>query len=321
MSQHLVQQHRPDLRTDNTLHVVTTVTNPARWHSRYRLARDFIARMEATPNVKLYVVEGAYGERHHELTQKDQPNHLQLRLDSEIWVKENLINLGVRYLLPRDWNYLAWVDADVEFRDPNWAQEAMHQLQHFAVIQPWQHCNDLGYHGDILQTFSSLGWLTQKGVKVQRHSGEHGVPYGHSGFAWACRRDFWEAVQGLPDFCVAGSGDHHAAWACLGDVDSTIHGKMLPSWSRRLHEWQERALRVTHGEVGFSVGRIEHYWHGSKKNRFYRERWQLLIDTKFDADKHLMYDKSGVIRLIDKPDLEHAMRGYMRSRREDDINE
>lgn len=316
---HLVQQHRPDLRSDNTLHVVTSITNTSRWHSRYRLAREFMERMEGTPNVALYVVEGAFGDRHHEVTDSSNPRHLQLRIHSEIWVKENLINLGVRYLLPRDWRYMAWVDGDVEFRDPHWAQETMHQLQHFPVLQPWQQCADLGPLGDVMQAHTSMGYLNQKGERIQRHSAEP-YRYGHSGFAWACRRDFWEAVGGLMDFCVLGSGDHHMGWATIGDVDSTIHQKMLPSFFARCRDWQRRALMVSHKEIGFVNGRIEHHFHGSKTKRQYRERWQILIDHKFDPDKHLMYDEDGLVQLVGKPELEKEIRKYNRDRSEDSID-
>lgn len=314
-----ISQHvrHPELRSDNTLHVVGVITNPSRYHSRYRLAREWREHMEGTPNVKCYVAEAAFGDRHHEVTE-DVPHHLMLRTRSEIWIKENLINLAVRHLLPRDWRYVAWVDADVHFRDPQWAQETLHQLQHFAVVQPWQHCTDLGFEGSILKTHSSFGYLTQTGVQIQRNSHEP-YPYGHSGFAWAATRAFWEQAQGLMDFCILGSADHHMAWAMTGKVDSTIHRGMTPSFFRRCHEWQDRVVRVTHKEVGFVNGRIEHAFHGPKKRRYYRERWQILVDHGFDPDRDLMHDDQGLVQLCGKPELEQAIRRYNRSRHEDSI--
>jgi hypothetical protein len=319
ISGHIVSHTRhPGLRSDNTLHVIGVCSNPPRFQSRYRLTRQWYDDMCKTTCVAPYLVEGAFGDRHHEVT-TGQPDHLQVRLHSEIWVKENLINLGVRRLLPRDWRYLAWVDTDVTFRDPNWAQETLHQLQHWHVVQPWQQCSDLGFHGNIVQTFQSFGFLNQRGVKIQAHKDEPYI-YGHSGFAWACTREFYEQVMGLTDFCILGSADHHMAWAMAGDVDKSIHRKMQPSFFRRLHEWQFRAMRMTHGQVGFTNGRIEHAFHGAKKNRKYRERWQILVDHHFDPDKDLMYDGQGVIQLVGKPALEQAVRLYNRARHEDSID-
>jgi hypothetical protein len=266
-------------------------------------------------------VEAAHGDRKHEVVVEGiGGDELALRVNTNGWIKENMINLGVRHLLPRDWRYVAWVDADVEFRDKHWAQECLHQLQHFHVLQPWQHCADLGHHGNILKTHTSFGYLQQQGVRIQRWSAEP-YPYGHSGFAWACTRTFWEQVEGLLDFCILGSADHHMAWSMIGQADSTIHRGMTQAFFRRIHEWQARAMKITHGDVGFSVGRIEHSWHGSKTRRYYRERWQILVDHAFDPDKDLMRDAQGVLHLVGKPALEAAIRKYNRSRCEDSIEE
>lgn len=313
------QIRNTSLLGDNTLHVIRVCTNPVRYHSRYRLARQQEEEFLAMPNLKLYTVEAAFGDRQHEITVSGNPHHLLLRTNSEIWIKENLINLGVRYLLPKNWKYLAWIDADISFRDHHWAQEAMHQLQHFSVIQPWSDCADLGHHGNIDRHFRSFGSQHQKRIPKQMHPSQP-YTYAHSGFAWACRRDFWENVGGLPDFCILGSADHHAAFAMIGEVKNTIHGKMCHSFFRKLYEWQAKALRITKKEVGFTPGRIEHFFHGNKNKRFYRERWEILVKNNFDPDTDLMYDNAGVIQLTGKPELEQDLRLYNRSRQEDGID-
>jgi hypothetical protein len=315
MGTHIASQiTSPQLQTDNTLHVVSVVSNPVRWHSRYRLAREHAERMKATPNVAFHFVECCFGDRAPELNAD-----LTLRTRSEAWTKESMINLGVRYLLPRHWKYVAWVDADVEFRDPNWAQETLHQLQHFAVVQPWQQCSDLGATGNVMQLFQSFGLLHQRGVRKQKYSAEP-YPYGHSGFAWAATRAFWERVEGMIDFAVLGSADHHMAWAMVGDVDASVHQKMHPAYLRRCREWQARAKAACGGEIGFCQGRIEHHFHGPKARRYYRERWQILVDAKYNPDTDLTYDEQGLVQLTRK-DLEQAIRKYNRSRAEDSIEE
>ncbi len=318
MTRHLVNQiHHPALCSDNTLHVIAVISNIEGYHSRYRLAREFIARMQDTSNVKLHIVEAAHGDRHHELEESE--HHLRLRINSNAWIKENLINLGVRHLLPRDWRYMAWVDADIEFRDPNWAQNALHQLQHFAVIQPWQQCADLRVHGGVSAMHTSFGYTDQVGTRQKQTP--NGYAYGHTGYAWACTRPFYEQVGGLVDFCILGSADHHMALACVGEVDRTVHTKMITPFFRKLREWQARAVRASHKEVGFSVGRLEHHFHGSKARRYYRERWQILVENGFNPDTDLSYDAQGVIHIVGKPGLEQAIRKYNRSRLEDSIDE
>lgn len=320
-NQHVVNsiQHH-DLVSDSTLHVVAVISNSARYHSRYRLFRDFEERMLDTKGIKLHVVELAFGDRHHEVTVSGQTNHLQVRSGQELWHKENMINLGVKHLLPVDWRYLAWVDADVTFRNHNWATETIQNLQHYPVIQPWSECVDLGPYGNILQLFRSFTSLVAKGVKQQAHKGEP-YPYGHSGFAWACTRSFYENVGGLMDFPILGSADHHMAWAMINKVERSVHGKMTAAFKRRVDEWQDRAFQVTHGHLGYVPGRIEHSFHGPKAKRFYRERWQILVDAGFDPDKDLRRDAQGLLYIVGKPQLLEDIRQYMRSRNEDSIDE
>lgn len=316
--------NRHDLVSDSTLHVVAVVSNPARYHSRYRLFREFAQAMVATPNVSLHVVELAFGDRHHEVTGSAEAapfaNALQLRSDRELWHKENLINLGVRHLLPTNWRYLAWVDADVHFQNQNWALESLHQLQSYPVVQPWSECADMGPNGNVMQMHRAFASLVMRNVRQQAHKDEP-YPYGHSGFAWAVTRRFWENVGGLMDFPILGSADHHMAWAMIGDVDKSVHQGMSASFKRRCHEWEACAHRETHGHLAYVPGLIHHRFHGSKKDRRYRERWQVLVEHAFDPDKDLRRDAQGLLYVAGKPHLEEAIRRYMRQRNEDSVDE
>lgn len=318
---HLVDHiHNHGLLGDNTLHVVSVISNPIRFRSRYRLYREFEKQMLETKNVRFYTVELAYGDRAFEVTNESSPNHLQLRTGQELWHKENMINLGVKHLLPREWKYMAWIDADIEFENQHWAQETIQQLQHYPVVQPWSHCVDLGPFGEILQTFESFCSVHRKHQPKQRHPGEP-YKYAHSGFAWACTRFFWENVGSLMDFPILGSADHHMAWALTGRVNETVHGKMGPEFKRKCNEWQSRACKVTQGDsVGFVKGMIKHKFHGPKAARRYRERWEILYGNDFNPETDIGYDSQGLITLThSKPGLISEIRDYFRGRNEDSI--
>jgi len=314
------QIRKPELKTDNILHVVGAISNHVRYHSRYRLYREWLKALEATPNVIVYTVEAAFNDRHHEVTDAENPRNLQVRTHSPIWIKENLINLGVKHLLPKDWKYLCWSDCDVFWRDPNWAQEALHQLQHYSVIQPWQDCLDLGPQGTVLEKHTSFGSLIARGIRRQKRPNEAYV-FGHPGFAWACTRGAYEAFRGLEDGSILGSGDHHMAAGLVNEVQTSIHDKTSEGFKKRLCEWQKRAYRYTNGIIGYVPTLIEHRFHGAKKRRYYRERWQILVDHGFDPLEDLTYDEQGVIQLIGKPKLLHEIHRYNLSRQEDSIDE
>jgi hypothetical protein len=312
-------KHSNTMVHDNTLHVVGVISNPARWNSRIRLFREWYKAMQATPNVKVYVVEIAYGDRAFEVTESINPTHLQLRTKNELWHKENMINLAVKYLLPRDWKYVCWSDTDVFWNNPGWALETIHQLQHYDVVQPWSTCTDMGFN-DATRMFESFCNVLQQGVPMQTHPSQP-YKYAHTGFAWACTRKFWENVRGLMEWCVVGSADHHMAWAMINKVSHSVHNGMSDGFKRAAKEWQDKAYKVTHGHMGCVKAHIEHRFHGSKKNRYYRERWQIFIDHKFDPYSDLAWDEQGLCYIRNKKHLEEEIKKYNRARKEDSIDD
>jgi hypothetical protein len=113
---------------DTTLHVIAVISNPCQFARRYILAREFVKRMENEQNIRLYFVELAYGDQQFYLTEKHNPRHLQLRATTPLWHKENMINLGVKKLLPVGWKAFAWIDADIEFESITWASDTLKVL-------------------------------------------------------------------------------------------------------------------------------------------------------------------------------------------------
>jgi len=321
---------------NNTLYVVGVCTNPVRFHSRYRLARKFIEKMAGTKNVHLTIVEGAYGARHHELDDecKARADHIALHIHQEIWIKESMINVGIRNVLVKypQAKYLAWIDMDVEFRNPHWAQETIHQLQHFPIVQPWQSCVNLGPSGSISKMYDSVGFNCMKDEAPlkkfsrdgkdgkRRYSGDPYI-FGHCGYAWACTRRFWENVMGLIDFAILGSADHHMALGCRGYYSHSVHSMMGGNFKEMIHAWQTRAMQLTHGVIGTVNGRIEHYFHGPMQRRGYVGRWEILVRNNFDPVTDLQRDEQGLVILVGKPQLEHDIKMYNRNRFEDSIEE
>lgn len=315
-----IQNH--DLREDNCLHVIGVIQNAARWHSRYRLFRQWANEMLNTPHVKLHVVEAIHGQRHAECAPKNgEYSYYKVHTNSEIWLKENLINLGVKHLLPSDWAYVAWIDCDVHFRNANWAQESLHQLQHYQIIQPWSDAIDLSFDGGVMNHFKSCGYYSAKHIP-QHPSGRpyKNTKYGHVGYAWCATRFWYENVNKLLDFAILGAGDNHIAWSCLGDVLGTINPKMTDGYKNAALDFQSRALYACEGIIGYTPGRLEHHFHGSKIRRGYWSRWGILIKHHYDPLMDLKYTREGVLHLKGKHGLEHDIRLYNRDRREDSID-
>jgi hypothetical protein len=296
------------------LHVVTAIFNPFRYHSHYDNYRRFAAHM-AESGVKLLTVEMAFGDRPFAVTDSGNPWHVQLRGTSELWHKENLINLGVQRL-PADWKYLAWIDSDVEFLRPGWAAETVEHLQHFAVVQPWSDAYDQGPQNQHIGHHRSFcrQYLTRqpKGAAYE---------YWHPGYAWAITRQAWDHLGGLLDNCIVGSADYHMAWALVGEVGRTYAVNPtagLDAYAKRLMRWQDSAEYHVRRNLGYVEGAIRHFWHGPKAGRRYIERWDILARNGFDPDLDLKRNAQGVLELTGRSiGLRDDLRAYFRARNDD----
>jgi hypothetical protein len=253
----LPRHHKHPHRLHAPLDVVAVISNPVRYRSRYDLYRAF-ETYALHSGVRLTTVELAYGHRPFEVTEEGNPRHVQLRTGHELWHKENLVNLGVQRL-PRDWEYVAWIDADVRFANPAWVQETLQELQHFAVVQMFSQAQDLGPRHQPLKTHNGFIYSYLEGLAPGRN-----YETWHPGYAWAARRDAIEHLGGLIDWGILGSGDRHMATALVGEGLKTTNKKLHPNYLKLIRDWEERAETFVKRNVGYVPGLILHHWHGKK---------------------------------------------------------
>ena len=314
-------------QTDDTLHVISVISNPMGFKRRYELMNQFIERMERNgglninkgnkkTNIKLYVVELVYGNQEYVITDPTNKNHLRLRCENPLWHKENMINIAVKKLLPKGWQYMAWIDADIEFDSDHWSYDAVKLLKNnYDVVQLFSVALDLNENNVAMQIFQSYGY---KHVEGNKNDNKKGVNYWHPGYAWAIRRDAYDRVGGLYDLDILGSGDYRMAKAITGEI--CFYEGVVEETKKRFINWANKANGLS---MGFVSGVIRHYYHGDKKNRKYVERNEILIDNKYDSVKHVMYDDNGLIiptnecpqKILDDIKL------YFGQRNEDDIYE
>ena len=316
----------------DVLDVVAVVSNPVRYRSRYDLFRAYESHVNDS-GARLTVVEMAFGNRPFEITQPDNPRHIQVRSPHELWHKENLINLGVARL-PRDWRYVAWVDADLTFVRPDWVQETLQQLQHYAIVQMFAEAHDLDPDGLLLNSFRSFAYSHVHGIPRRKKASYAGgylegpthariAYWHHPGFAWAARRETLNALGGLFDVAVVGEADYIMAKAIVGEAPDVLYPGVSPGYRKAVLDWQDRAqhLRIN---LGYVPGTVLHHWHGKKANRKYWDRCKILTDSQFDPSTDLKRDWQGLHQLVDGGTprsilLRDAIRSYFRSRNEDSI--
>lgn len=314
-------------------YVVSVMTNPERYKQRTKLFREFMQRMQ-NYKVNHVVVECVQGCRPFEVTDATNPLHFQLTTNSVLWMKENLVNYALARL-PSNWKYVAWIDGDVDFVNPDWVEDTLHELQHAPVVQLFEHAIDLGPDHEIIGKWESFGSCFVKGKPFKGskkewdredecYYGQYGDSkgtYWHSGYAWAARREALDGFGGLLDFAIAGAGDHHMACSIVGKASHSVPKNVHPNYIKLLKEWETRALRTAHKHMGFVKGTLVHYWHGKKRDRQYRGRWDILIKNQFDPTRELHKDTHGLWVLHPSNiQLRNDLRHYFQSRNEDSID-
>jgi len=239
----------------------------------------------------------------------DNPNwqRVDVGANNVLFQKEACVNKVVDSL-PREFTNVAWVDADLEFSNQ----------QAFAVA------NSMLNSMKVVQMFSHAVWTNRAGDESNRrdsciHTGMDNRWLGHSGFAWAARREMFHDIGGLYSTTPVGHGDTVFALAVTNGQIRDPHGNKYgvgvntaahDQWADRIRGWVGSSAGVVDGECW-------HAWHGEMKNRQYVQRSEVL--KNFDHEKHLMINHQGILEW--RPEAPQHMREhvvkYFENRQED----
>jgi hypothetical protein len=255
-----------------------------RWHAYLRF-------LEAFPVVTPLVVVELGGDDPFGSYQDSRKTRIHLRQDPRhrLFLKENLMNIGHKYL-PSDCDAVAFLDADILFLRPDWVEATCKALETHKVVQMFSQAIDLDASGQAENIHLSH--------EHHRETWALGSKNHHPGLAWAWRRETLEAMGGLLDIDIGGSGDLQMAAALHGHVVTARPPGMHPEYNAALDAWQAKADQHVAGNVGCVPGAVAHIWHGPKSARGYDTRWGILKKHQFQpAD--LVRNEDGMYQLRD----------------------
>lgn len=342
------------------LWVISCVSNPAQWRTRYTLATKFRRHITEDLKANLITVECAMGTGGFHVVDSAKfagPDEsvasytlengvkmidVRVRNKSWTWLKENLQNIAVSKL-PTSAKYLVFCDMDIVFANRNVAEHIIYALgSTFKIVQPFETCCDLGNEGQVIQVHRSFGACVSKGMvwrpKLKKDS--KGATYGvyhedspppecnnginnwHPGFCMAMTRETFGKLSGLLQTACAGAGDHHMITACIGRAEESFPKTVHPNYRAMVLDWQARAKEAVKGSLGYVQGTILHQFHGPKKNRRYISRWSIITDNQYDPKRDIYFNTDGVMEInaVQNPKLHADIRRYFISRNEDDVN-
>ena len=156
------------------------------------------------------------------------------------------------------------------------------------IIQLFSHCVDMNQHGEAMNVFPSFGFQFTKQLPYSKKP----VNFWHPGYAWACTRKTYERIGGLYEDAILGSGDNIMALSIIQKAKYAINEQYTEEYINSIFEFEKKTKLL---RIGYVPGVIRHYYHGSKKNRNYGNRWKILVDNEYNPTKHITRDENGII--------------------------
>ena len=299
------------------LTVICCYFNPGNYKSHTTRYERFKAHMQES-GVRLVTVECVFPTGHvlptgetvwqeYQVTNPGHPNHVQVNSRTPLWLKENLLNLGVmRCHTP----YVMWSDMDLEF-EKNWVADTIAMLQYPGCLAAIPYSLLLLEQPNGQPEFQQYHTMAnRKGV-----SSLPNVPLiGEcNGGAWAFHRDALLMAGGLFDQHILGDGDDVLAFSMQRRPHAAIRPGMHPHTIQSIHQW---ASHVQDWKIGAVPSVARHHWHGSMKARGYTDRWKILIEEHFDPTTDLVRNVHDVWECT-KPALTTRISAYFHARQED----
>ena len=302
---------------DSILHVVCTMFNPCLYQRRIVLAKQFITYMEKERNTELYIVEIAYKDQKFYITEENNPKHLRLRVRTPpLWYKENAWNIAIRKLLPSNWKAVCCVDMDIEFTSSHWVMDTLKLLNgHYDIVQGFSLAIDFDSNEEAFGIYQGFGYLYTLGKK---HGGSGVNNNFHPGYVYSMTRKAYETMGKIYEDAILGSGDNILALCLIGQGLKAINHESTEGYKQSVKDFQKKVCNLRFGYVSTN---LVHYFHGSKQNRKYTDRWKILVKHKFDPNTYITRDDNGLIIPTEKcpPELLDDIFNYFKERNEDEV--
>jgi len=256
--------------------VITPYFNVHRRSTIFRNWRAFACHI-AKLGGRLLTIELAFGDRPF---QTYGPNTIHIRTNHVLWHKEALLNYALKFI-PSGYTKVAWMDADILcFDERNWLKLASEALDNFEVVQMFQTWQRFLYCGSHDKQPSFMYALQSEPGKISLNSWES------PGGGWCARRETITRC-GFYDYGIVGSADGLMACAFAGLKPYALH-RIPEAFRGKYSEW---AAKIP--DSGFRCSYLDvnvlHLYHGSIRDRQYRERDTIIAKCTPDALRRGQY--------------------------------
>lgn len=286
--------------TSKDMAICFVVFNPAQT-KRLLMNYYYVRSKFQLQGLPVFTLELVYEGRQPEIQ-----DAFHVHSNSYMFHKENLYRLLLKKI-PKQYKKLAFLDADVFFKDPSWYEKTSKLLDTHDIVQPFETAHWL----DLTYTETQL---TRKSV-VCNTKEAWSFDY-HPGFAWAMRRK-WYKHNGFFDYALSGSGDTLSTAVWL-KKQFPKNFQSLPKAIRKVYEDYKKNLKAPKVTYLKEMD-IYHLYHGARVNRQYAERHKFL-DVDMEIQTMLLPNKEGVFEWKEPAVWNPIFKKYFDTRFDDDIS-
>ena len=282
------------MKANDTLYLLVSYFNYNSNKSRERNIYTFIEK-NSNSKVKIVVIEAIYNNCNQLKDLSSQVFlHLKYNVKHPISLQDNLINVGINKI-PKDWQYLAWIDSDVIFNNENWADNILKELQDKDIVHCFKEADFLNQDG----TPSNFNFLSECYTHINNIKYFDMHQRSHCGFVWALKRSFYEQIKEIFDYSIIGSNDVVMNLVVLKKSleDYFLNSGYSKEYIDLVTEYYNRKKEV---KFTFIDNKITHLWHGDINNRNYHLRKSILKKYQFNPNQHILKNEDGIIELTEK---------------------
>lgn len=227
-----------------------------------RLLMNYLYTLEKMRQAKypVYALELHYGE-----PEIVNAIHVKAHKDTDVMFHKEYLCAQLELKVPWRYRKIAFLDSDIVFNNPTWYTETSRLLNTHQIVQPFSECSWLSLSYNEVD-------MTRRSIVLQKDKPIYDTSY-HPGFGWAFQRKWFHDI-GFYTFSLTGSGDTLSACAWTGQ--ELPKGYNFPAALRPSYEAYKSRVALARPSLACTPGHVMHLHHGSRKNRNYSNRHNIL---------------------------------------------
>jgi len=251
--------------------------------------------------IQTILLEAIYPGQNFKVTKAgNDPWEIQLVVEDYLYYRENFVNVAIRKTKHMNYDYIIWLDSHQIFLNPYWWEDGIEKMARYPTVSFFHDLVHVKY-ADNNQTMRE--GTDQNGVQYVYSqtsdmnywvNGETGIWMAWNGNAVGVRREIYDQIEYIMDYCIQGCCD-----CVFNAATMTSYWNLMDSfgsYGKEMQPWIKAARKVLGGENGVVRGKLLHLYH--EHIRYKPDSFKALVnDPKLNIWNEIYRDENFTIHL------------------------